>query len=193
MAESADSKIKNRSKNDRVVLDTNALINLSKLYDWTDIITEISSKFRVFIPTPVLYEFQINQSKMDSSQIQMAKTIQTLHHQKNHQVSDVEFLFKNQQGTLEMGVHIVNPSLNEWLAAANRMAVHIEQNNLNSSGIKKRHMDHLIYSVCRNLFAIMCTDNKKDFLDISKIASQSWYDGIIEVISLDDLIELVRN
>lgn len=190
MDESAGTKIKSRSLyEDRVVLDTNALINLSNFHNWTDIIRGMSSKFRVFIPTPVLYEFQINQSKMNSGQIQMANTIKTLQHHQQHG----EFEWKLHQNILEMGIHIVNPSTMEWLAATNRMAVHIEQNNLNSSGIKKRHMDHLIYSVCRNLFSIMCTDNKKDFLDIAQIGSKSPHDGIIKVISLEELIELVRN
>jgi len=181
--------VKYSSINESVfVLDTNALINLTKRSAWQCTLNDLIQNFQIIVPTPVLYEFQINRKKLDSNQQELSNLL------KRQPGKEMFELITNlQHKTLPCGLYIVNPTHMEWTAATHRMAQHIEDRKLESNGIKNRHMDHLIYSVCRNLFGSVCTDNEKDFLAIADIASKNQHDGVIAILSLDQLTEKLRS
>ncbi|PLC57946.1 hypothetical protein [Photobacterium carnosum] len=177
---------KNRSVEDIVVLDINAIINIAKSSDWKNNLNKLTQLYKVVVPTPALYEFQLYRHKSSDSEIEFGKTISAAD---RHDCSSFEMACRF--GKLKNGLYVVNPSHNEWYAATIRMSKHIESKDLRSSGIKKRHMAHIIYSIARNIFGTICTDNAKDFVDITGIAKESgWHDGEMTIKSLSDYISI---
>ncbi|WP_346836552.1 hypothetical protein [Microbulbifer sp. SAOS-129_SWC] len=176
---------KNQSLDDVVVLDTNAIINIAKKNDWEKAITRLVSQYKIVIPTPALYEFELFKHKSSDAEKELLGLISKA---KRHDC--MSFEMGRRAGQVPNGLYIVNPSHHEWQAATNRMSKHIELNGLQSSGIKKRHMDHIIYSTARNIFATICTDNAKDFIDIAGIAEEiGWHDSAMTVKSLSDYLD----
>lgn len=175
---------KSNSLEDVIVLDTNAIINIARRNDWIASIETLSVSYKVIVPTPALYEFQLYKHKSGKAEIEFGKYLSSSLH-----YDCLGFQLAQGQHKLGNGLYIVNPTHREWLAATNRMSRHIELRGLRSSGIKKRHMDHIIYSIARNILATVCTDNSADFLDITKIAEESgWHDGEITIKPLSEYL-----
>ncbi|MBI9079424.1 MAG: hypothetical protein JEY79_06755 [Pseudodesulfovibrio sp.] len=174
----------NKSRKDILVLDTNALINIPKKKLWRESLDFISTRYKTVIPTPALYEFQLGIKSFTQQEVELAEALKAA-----QKLDCINFIMAYENDIIKNGLYILNPSHSKWLTATNRMVKNIDLRNLNSKGIKKRHMDHIIYSTARNVFGTICTDDAKDFRKIAGIADDiGWHDGAMDVVSLSDIL-----
>lgn len=188
----------NESKHDHyfeqcvVTLDTCALIEFSTMENGESSFKDVLTKYSFLIPTPVMYEFTFGIDKEGENQKFLHEIIKDI--PREHIIEMDQYSWGSRQRKILPGsIFIINPGINEWKTARDRILKYVEEKGGSAGGMKKKStFDSLIHSCARNCFTPICTENISDFNKFNYVGNLKWYDGTVPTYTVQQLIESVE-
>ena len=175
-----------------LLLDTCAITWFAKQDNGIALFDRTMARYRLLIPTPVLYELAFGTSetvhvneRLLRDRLFDPRTEVNLH----------AYGRARQEGRIQAGgCFIVNPTHLEWWSARDRLLRYVTLSGSAAGKSKQNYsLDALIHSCARNSFSPICTMNVRDFMKLNKAANLVAHDKSVPVFTPEQVLASITD